>query len=138
MNENTKLGAALLLAGALAAVAVIDKDTKPAGTEKRLAPTLLAVKPDGGKGYVVLVETDAGPELREVLAPGCVRRPAGAPAASCRFRAADGKIIDQGDLNRFDAANAVGGGCQPVACGVMMLEDAEEDEDARIARKRGR
>lgn len=137
MNENTKLGAALLLAGALAAVAVID-NTKPVGSEKRRGPTLLAVKPDGGKGYVVLVETDAGIELREALAPGCVRRPAGAPAATCRFRAADGKIIDQGDLNRFDAANAVGGGCQPVACGVMMLEDAEEDEDARIARERGR
>lgn len=140
MNENVKGAAATLALAAVLAVAVIDGGTKPEAGAKRApgARTMLAVKPDGGKGYVVLVELDGGvQEVREAATPGCVRRPQGAPPATCRRRTEDGGVVDPGDLNRFAEADAVGPGCQPVACTVFIKEDAEEDEDARIVRERG-
>lgn len=94
-----------------------------------LGPTRRVHLDDGGKQYVVEVETgDGGREWRETMPPGCVRRPAGAPVASCMRRTEDGGARDFGELNRFQASDAVGAGCRPVACSVVAGEDAEAEE----------
>lgn len=84
---------------------------------------------DGGGAYVVEVETeDGGREEREAPSPGCVRRPVAAPVEACLRRLPDGGAHDFGALNRFPEADAVGTGCQPVACSVVAGEDADGEE----------
>ena len=135
-----ELAGAALVVGALVATAVvlIDDETKPLQSERVVGLSKLSVLRDGGKAYVVEVEVDAGAgrsrvELR-TTAPGCVRRPKGAPVASCmrRERLSDGGLgagRDFGDLNRFVVSEAVGAGCEAVACSVYAGEDAEAKED---------
>lgn len=113
---------------------LVSRDTErqgpPVEVQARiLGPTRRVHLDDGGKQYVVEVETeDGGREWREAVPPGCVRRPAGAPVASCLRRTEDGGARDFGELNRFPVADAVGTGCQPVACSVVAGEDAEAEE----------
>lgn len=138
-----ELAGVTLVVGALVATAVvlIDDDTKPLATERVVGLTKLSVLRDGGKAYVVEVEVDAGAgrtrvELRST-APGCVRRPKGAPVASCRRRerlpdGGLGAARDFGDLNRFAVGEAAGAGCEAVACSVYAGEDADADEGERV------
>lgn len=121
-----------------AALAVFSIDTKvEKGSEKRVGLTKLALLDDGGKVYVVDIQTDAGVQTVISKTPGCVRRLAGAAAHLCMFQLDDGGLVDQGELNRIPESRGVGPGCAPAACSVMQNEDADEDEDEHIAREKG-
>ena len=92
--------------------------------------------PDGGKGYVLPADLeDGGTEWLVTSVAPCVRRPVDA-GAQCLRRIADGGVVDFGTLNRFPAADAFGEGCEGVACTVIAGQDADESEDAYLARMR--
>lgn len=104
--------------------------------EVALEPSKLAALPDGGIAYAVeALIADGGVELRKVP-PGCVRRPTGVKPSECQRTIADlvgrAMVVDPGELNRFPVAEAVGAGCQPVACSVYAGDDADADEAARV------
>lgn len=139
-----ELGAATLAALALATLGatLLDGEEPPRAGESVVGLTRLAVQRDGGRAYVVEVRTaDGGRALRVVTEPGCVRRRSGAPVLACRRREPlpDGGLgvgRDFGDLNRFPASQAVGAGCEPVACSVVAGDDADEDEERVVGRVR--
>lgn len=151
MEPSTKVlaGAAAL---AVAAVIVASVDSVRPVTdavkqldearEKALEPSKLAAFPDGGLAYAVEARVaDGGVELRRVP-PGCVRRPTGAKPVECLRLLPDEKGVptptDFGELNRFPSLEAVGVGCQPVACSVYAGEDADAEESARVLEVTGK
>ena len=137
MSENEKILAAAALAVVLAGGVAVSLDGADEGdlrgepgtvAGRVVSPDYATELPDGAVGYAVQVETDAGITWSRKAAPGCVRRRAGAPVAACRRRLSDGGTTDPGDLNRFPAAEGVGGQCQPVACAVFAGDDADAEE----------
>jgi hypothetical protein len=54
----------------------------------------------------------------------------------CLRRTEDGGTRDFGTLNRFPADEAVGASCEPVACSIVLGEDADEPDIEKV--KRGR
>ena len=128
--------AALTLLGVVAVFEVskeIPPDTKPLTSEKCLQPEKVG-NLDGGKAYTCEVRTDAGVELRITTAK-CVR--ATGKATTCQRRLADGGSRYFGALNRFPATEAVGTGCEAVACSVFAGEDADAAEDDVLSIERG-
>jgi len=123
---------ALIPGDSINSVIVESGDEKPYAGETKESPSKLSVSKDGSKSYITMVKVaDGGVEARKT-APDCVRRPVGVPAASCMERTGK-QPRDPGDLTRFPAADAIGAGCQPVACSIWFGENAEEDEDKRIS-----
>lgn len=146
MNRAAAIaGAGLLLAAtatlvgsAIDAVRPVTDAVKSLDTQRETAlePSKLAAFPDGGLAYAVEARVaDGGVELRRVP-PGCVRRPLAARPDTCLRLLPDEKGVpvptDFGALNRFPASEAVGAGCQPVACSVYAGEDADADEAQRV------
>lgn len=131
MTPKELAGAALAAAAlVVTAVVIVGDEEPPKGGDVQVTPTRLAIQRDGGKAYVVEVRTlDGGIATRIAPAPGCVRRRAGSPGNSCQRRVPGDVTRDFGELNRFLDTEAVGGGCEPVACGVSQGEDADEAED---------
>lgn len=129
MSRATE-AAALALGVALGAVGAKEVfDVKPPQAVERPGEERL-VFVEGAKKYVrPLVLTDGGEVLLLVDTPSCVRRPT--KDADCRRREPDGGARDFGVLNRFRASEAVGAGCEPVACAVMAGEDADAAEAAK-------
>ena len=140
MNRDKVIAAAALAAvavGALVALQPDDLGERPQ-VQRVLRPdeSKLVLLPDGGKGYSVPASLeDGGVEYLVTDSAPCVRRAAGMPVESCR-RATDAGAVDFGALNRFPASEAVGGGCEPVACSVVLGEDADEAEDDKVQRMR--
>lgn len=125
--------------GLLAAIAVavlvveVPPGTPTKGAEPVAEPSKLAIAADGSKTWTQLVKVaDGGTELRKLLAPDCARRPKGAAIATCQ-RTVNAKLVDQGDLNRMPIGEAVGSGCDLVACSIVAGEDPDATEDSRIA-----
>lgn len=136
-SKNVSIIATALLAGLLLNEAVRDvpEDTKPLNSQReiQLQPEKLARFPDGGKGYVVEVLTDAGSvELRTTTAK-CVRAPF--MNTTCLHREPDGGARFIGEYNRFPASEAAGSGCESVACSVYVGENADENEDSRLVKE---
>lgn len=125
--------AAVAVVSALASVAVlrqsdIDAQTRAVINERPMESKAV-VLPDGGPGYVwpATLASDGGRTLVLSEVAPCVRRPAGALANACRRRTEDGGARDFGGLNRFPVSEAIGTGCQPVACSVVFGEDSNND-----------
>lgn len=137
----------IIAAAALAAVAVgvavglRDSDFAERGQSgrARLGESKVVELPDAGLGYAYPVDLDDGGIIYRVSdAAPCVRRPEGAPVASCLRREPDGGARDFGASNRFAASEAVGAGCEPVACSVVSGEDSNEADTAKVKRARSR
>lgn len=120
--------AAILAVGvALGAVGNEVLDEKPAQAIERSSEERL-VFVDGAKKYVRPMSlADGGEALLLVNTPSCVRKPT--KDADCRRREPDGGARDFGLLNRFRATEAVGLGCEAVACAVLAGDDADASED---------
>lgn len=131
-KELAPLG--FIAAVAVAVLVVEIPDTTPTkGAEVAVEPSKVAVLPDGSKTWVQRVKVaDGGTELRKLLAPDCARRPKGAAVTACQRNVA-GKTVDQGVLNRIPIGEAVGIGCELVACSVVSGEDPDATEDDRVA-----
>lgn len=139
MNRDKVIAAAALAAvvvGALVSLQPDDLGERPVtGRVPRLGESKLVLLPDGGKGYSYPAYLeDGGQEYLVTDEAPCVRRAVGMPESSCRRRLEDGGAFDFGELNRFPATEAVGEGCEPVACSVVAGENADEPEDERIRR----
>lgn len=124
--------AAVAVVSALASVAVlrqpdIDSQTRAVINERPMESKAV-VLPDGGPGYVwpAMLLDGGGTLVLSDVAP-CVRRPSGVLVNACRRRVDGGSARDFGDMNRFPASEAIGTGCQPVACSVVFGEDANND-----------
>lgn len=134
---------AAVAAGVLVSLSSSDVGERPdTGRRHRLGESKLLALPDGGKGYGYPADLDCdGGTCTEYLvtdiAP-CVRRPAGAPVESCLRREPDGGARDFGESNRFPRDEAVGAGCEGVACSVVAGEDSIESEDVRLAWERSK
>ena len=83
---------------------------------------------EGARKYArPMTLVDGGDVLLLVDTPSCVRKPD--KDADCQRRnVEDGGAYDFGVLNRFLASEAVGSGCEPVACAVMAGENADAAE----------
>lgn len=145
----------------LSAVPRLAADVKPLGAEKTLTPEFVALSADAGKTYLVVVEVDAGcpvlvGQLRDggmvdagmfcsvaqefrSTTPRCVWKARAGDDCRRRETLQDGgaRVRDFGELNRFAAGEAVGAGCQPVACTVLDKADAEFGDDELLERERG-
>lgn len=133
------LAAAAVASNLLVALSADDLGTRPDDSRRHRLGESKLIELDGGKAYAYPTDLDdGGVEYLVVTDAPCVRRRAGAPVASCRRRQPDGGARDFGELNRFPADEAVGGGCEGVACSVVAGEDSLEDEDVHLARERGR
>lgn len=137
MNQRT-----LIAGGALALVAGVGLfyTRSPADLplpqpgEVKVAPSLSARHADGGvAGCVAKFSPDGGRERvwRRLAACDCVRRPAQAEAADCRWRRAGfadagESVVDVPVGFRFAADASVGTGCQPVACSILAGENPNE------------
>lgn len=134
MNRQQVVGlAALAIIAAGGIVALGPGDVADAaGVEGVEHPEMsrLALLPDSGKGYTYPVDlADGGTAWLLTDVGPCVRRPADASVDACMRRGSDGGAFDFGPLNRFPRAEAVGDGCQGVACSVTAGEDANASED---------
>lgn len=127
MSRATEF-AALALGVTLGAVGATEVlDVKPPQAVERPGEERL-VFVEGAKKYVrPMTLTDGGEVLLLVDTPSCVRKPT--EAADCLRREDDGGARDFGVLNRFRASEAVGAGCEPVACAVIAGEYADGAED---------
>lgn len=142
MNRDRIISAALAAAVAVGVVALVrdeDLGERPLDdgrTHYHREATLIEL-PDAGKGYAYpSTLTDGGTEWLVTSVAPCVRaRPDG---GQCLRREPDGGARDFGVNNRFPREDAVGDGCQPVACLVTAGDDADEDEDERLERERRR
>lgn len=136
----TVAAAALVATGAVVALVAGDLGpTQHPNARERLHESKVVELPDAGVGYAYPVDLDdGGTSYRAMDVAPCVRRPEGAPVASCLRRAEDGEVRDFGALNRFPASEAVGAGCEPVACSIVFGEDDREADSAKLQRKRGR
>ncbi len=141
MNQRviTAVAVAAVAVGALVALSDSDLGTAPQDSRRlRLAESKLVELPDGGKGYVLPADLeDGGVEYLTTDAAPCARRRPGL-LGTCLRRSADGGTVDPGDYNRFPSSEAVGVGCEGVACSVVAGEDADESEDVRLERERQR
>lgn len=127
MSRTTE-AAALALGVTLGAVGAKEVfDVKPSQAVERPGEERLLFV-EGAKKYArPMTLVDGGEVLLLADTPSCVRKPT--KAADCRRRELDGGSYDFGLLNRFRASEAVGAGCEPVACAVMAGEDADAAED---------
>lgn len=132
MKKSTKtIGGSFLLAalGFVTVIAWPDGDIQP--TDTPLGPEVVALLPDGGLTYIVAVLLEDGGQTVRFTTPKCVRRWPGTPENECRrlMQGMQGMIeVDPGDLNRFPMSEAVGTGCQPVACSVIAGDDSDLPE----------
>lgn len=116
-----------------------DLGERGASGRARLGESKVVELPDAGVGYAYPVDLDdGGTSYRATDAAPCVRRPEGAPVESCLRRELDGGARDFGALNRFPASEAVGAGCEPVACSIVSGEDHREPDAAKAQRARGK
>lgn len=142
MNRDKIIAAAALAAVAVGvAVGLRDADLAERGASgrARMGESKVVELPDAGVGYAYPVDLDdGGTEYRVTDAAPCVRRPEGAPVASCLRREPDGGARDFGDLNRFPASEAVGAGCEPVACSIVFGENDREPDIEKVKRARSR
>jgi len=142
MNRDriiTALAAAAVASGLLVALSANDLGQRPDDGRKHRRGESKLVELDGGRAYAYPVDLDdGGTEYLVTETAPCVRRPVGAPVSACLRREPDGGARDFGELNRFPAEEAVGAGCQGVACSVVAGEDSLEDENVRLQRERGR
>lgn len=141
MTRDKLLAAAALAVSLGVLVSLSDSDVgeRPLddGRTHHYREATLIELPDAGKGYVYpSTLTDGGAEWLVTSEAPCVRaRPDG---GQCLRREADGGARDFGVNNRFPREDAVGNGCQPVACLVTAGDDADEDEDVRLERERSK
>ena len=161
MNRDRIITAAVAAAVAVGVVALVrdgDVGQRPADTRKHHKhESKLVELEDGGRGYAypTTFDCDGGTRLERDdgglvqvwqlatcteylvtdVAP-CVR--AREDAGNCWRRTSDGGSTFSGWDNRFPVEEAVGSGCQPVACSVVAGEDAEEDEDVHLERERAK
>lgn len=128
--------AAAVAAGVLVSLSDSDLGATPQdGRAERPQESKLVELPDAGKGYAYPATLpDGGTEYVVTDVAPCVR--AVREDNSCLRRTEDGGARFFGLLNRFSREEAVGGGCQPVACSVVAGEDADEDEDVKLERRR--
>lgn len=122
--------AAVAVVSAMASLAIVrQSDIEPSlqpVINERLMESKSVILPDGGLGYswpAMLLDGGSTVVISDV-AP-CVRRPTGVLVNACRRRISGGNTQDFGDLNRFPASEAIGTGCQPVACSVVFGENAD-------------
>lgn len=139
MNRDRIITASLAAAVAVGVVARVrdsDLDVRQAGARiERKHESKLVELEDGGKGYAYPTTLDdGGSEYLVTDTAPCVR--AREDAGLCWRLDVDGGAMDFGLYNRFPAEEAVGTGCQPVACSVVAGENAEEDEGAHLERER--
>jgi hypothetical protein len=142
MNRD-KIIAALALAavstGLVVALSQDDLAERGASGRARLGESKVVELPDAGIGYAYPVDLDdGGVEYRVTSDAPCVRRPEGAPMEACLRAWNDGGSRDFGALNRFPASEAVGAGCEGVACSITFGEDDRESDAAKVERARGR
>ena len=144
MNRDKIITAAVAAAVAVGVVALVrdgDVGQRPADTRKHHKhESKLVELEDGGRGYAYPTTFDCdGGTCTEYLvtdtAP-CVR--AREDAGMCWRTGRDGGAAFFGFDNRFprEEMHPSSTRCQPVACSVVAGEDAEEDEDAHLARER--
>ena len=142
MNRDRIIAAAALAAvstGLVVALSQDDLSERGASGRARLGESKVVELPDAGVGYAYPVDLDdGGVEFRVTSDAPCVRRPEGAPVASCLRRESDGGSRDFGTLNRFPADEAVGASCEPVACSIVFGEDDAEADAAKVERARSR
>lgn len=130
---------AAVAAGVLVALSQGDVGNRPDDNRRHRRGESKLVELDGGKAYAYPTDLDdGGVEYVVTTEAPCVRRPAGAPVASCKRREPDGGARDFGALNRFPRVEAVGDGCEGVACSIVFGEDSLESEDVKLERERGR
>lgn len=146
MNRRALLLVASVAAaiGGATALSLVGDESPVQNGDVALHPDRAEDLPDGGLGYAVDVRTaDGGTATRMIASPACVRRPVGTIAALCMRNDPFRGLYNQGAL-RFPATQAVGAGCQPVACSIpeeSFLSDggdpaAEEEMDA-VKRRSG-
>jgi hypothetical protein len=142
MNRDRIIAAAALAAvstGLVVALSQDDLSERGQSGRARLGESKVVELPDAGIGYAYPVDLDdGGTEYRVTSDAPCVRRPEGAPVASCLRREPDGGARDFGALNRFPASEAVGAGCEGVACSVVFGEDDAEADVEKVKRARSR
>ena len=142
MNRDRIIAAAALAAVAVGAAVGLQSDDlseRGASGRARLGESKVVEMPDAGIGYAYPVDLDdGGTEFRVTSDAPCRRRPEDAPVASCLRREPDGGSRDFGTLNRFPASEAVGAGCEPVACSIVFGENDREPDSAKVERARGR
>jgi len=143
MPTKDRIIAALALAavstGLVVALSQDDLSERGQSGRARLGESKVVELPDGGVGYAYPVDLDdGGVEYRVTYAAPCVRRPEGAPMEACLRAWNDGGAYDFGALNRFPASEAVGIGCEGVACSIVFGEDDAEADSAKVERARSR
>jgi hypothetical protein len=142
MNRDkiiTALALAAVSTGLVVALSQDDLSERWQSGRARLGESKVVELPDAGIGYAYPVDLDdGGTEYRVTSDAPCVRRPEGAPVASCLRREPDGGSRDFGTLNRFPASEAVGSGCEGVACSIVFGESDAEADAAKVERARGR
>lgn len=92
---------------------------------------------DGTKVYhVPVVLKDGTPAVKETTEAPCKRRPRGGRDCFRTHALFDGKeVTDEApELGRFPAETMTGAGCEPVACSVMLGDDAEAEEKPPVQR----
>lgn len=127
---------AAVAAGVLVALSQGDLGNRPDDSRRHRKGESRLVELDGGKAYAYPTDLDdGGVEYVVVTQAPCVRRPEGAPVESCLRREPDGGSRDFGALNRFPREEAVGAGCEGVACSIVFGEDSLESDDVKLERK---
>lgn len=127
------LGAVALAAGA--GVAIIGIEIPGGQVLTLLGPSTLTLLPDGGPVYATrALSLDGGIGFTLTAVPGCVRRPVGVSHVLCQRNAPGRGLYDQDDLDRFPLLEAVGVGCEAVACGIFAGEPPAETDAAKTTR----
>lgn len=141
MNRDRLLTAAVVAAVAVGLVVTVRPDDlgeRPADTRvHRRGESKLVELADGGRGYAYPTTLDdGGTEYVITETAPCVR--AREDAGLCWRLDTDGGARFFGWDNRFprEDMHPSSTACQPVACSVVAGDDAEEDEDAHLARER--
>jgi len=142
MSRDRIIAAAALAAVSTGLVVALSQDDlaeRGQSGRARMGESKVVELPDAGIGYAYPVDLDdGGIEYRATSDAPCVRRPEGAPVASCLRREPDGGTRDFGTLNRFPASEAVGVGCEPCACSIVFGESDAEADVEKVKRARGR
>lgn len=103
------------------------------------AHATVAWRDDGTKVYLVpVVLKDGTYAEKEMFEAPCKRRPKGVDGKLCThtFRSITGETLQEpaAELNRYPAETMTGDGCEPVACAVMLGDDAEAEEKPPVQR----